>query len=539
MLNKPGVNPDFLSELFNPVLIHDFLTSSAVKFPDKEAVVFGKSRLTYEELDKQSDSLASSLAAFGIEKHDRVVVFGDNSLETIVSIYGILKAGAVFIILNGTMKSAKLQYIIRDSGSKLIISQATKWEVTQEACRNSDIDLPVIWFGEDKIKAQEKDFLWNDLSETIKAESNSSKKRRSEIIDYDLATLIYTSGSTGEPKGVMSAHYNMVTAARSIIQYINNERDDRILVVLPLSFDYGLYQVIMTIMFGGTIILEKSFNFPMDILKVLQKERITGFPIVPTILAMLLKLKNLAGYDLNSLRYITNTGAALPVEHIKKFRNLFPDVKFFSMFGLTECKRISYLHPDLIDIKPGSVGKAIPNCETFIVDEMDSKVKPGEIGELVVRGSNVMRGYWNAEDLTAKVYRNWKYGGEKVLYTGDLFYEDEEGFLYFVGRKDDMIKSKGERVSPKEIENILCGLEGISEAAVIGVPDEILGQSIKAFIIQKPDSDLSQNEILSFCSKNMETFMIPKEVEFLEILPKSPNGKVDKKSLKLMDSTNR
>jgi len=292
-------------------------------------------------------------------------------------------------------------------------------------------------------------------------------------------------------------------------------------------------------MFGGTIVLEKSFNFPMDMLKVLQKEKITGFPIVPTILAMLLKLKNLSGYDLGGLRYISNTGAALPVEHIKKFRSLFPEVQLFSMFGLTECKRISYLSPDLIDKKPGSVGKAIPNCETFIVDERDSVVQTGRIGELVVRGSNVMRGYWNAEDLTSKIYRNWKLGGEKVLYTGDLFYEDEDGFLYFVGRKDDMIKSKGERISPKEIENILCSMEGVVEAAVIGVPDEILGQSIKAFIVKKMDSGLLQNEVLLYCSKNMETFMIPKEIEFLDALPKSPNGKVDKKSLKLMDNTTR
>ena len=333
----------------------------------------------------------------------------------------------------------------------------------------------------------------------------------------------------------MSAHCHMVSAARSIIQYINNKEDDRILVVLPLSFDYGLYQVIMTFMFGGTIVLEKSFNFPMDILKILQSEKITGFPIVPTILAMLLKLKSLSGYNLDSLRYITNTGAALPVEHIKKFRELFPDVKFFSMFGLTECKRISYLHPDLIDQKPGSVGKAMPNCETFIVDEQGSPVKPGVVGELIVRGSNVMRGYWNAEELTNRVYRPWGSQGEKVLFTGDLFYEDEDGFLYFVGRKDDMIKTKGERVSPKEIENILCSLDGISEAAVIGIPDEILGQAVKAFIVKKDDAALSKNDILLFCSKNMESFMMPKEIEFLESLPKSPNGKADKKLLKQMD----
>jgi len=538
-LEKAGVNSDFYSGLFNPVLVHEFLTASALKFPDKEAVVFAETRLTYRELDEQSDMLASSLMTLGIERHNRIIVFGDNSVETIISIYAILKAGAVFIIPNGTIKSNKLQYIIRDSGARLIIAQMSKDEIIQEAFSDPDIGIPVIWFGQKEIIVHKKDYLWNELPGASPVLSDSLIKRKSELIDYDLASLIYTSGSTGEPKGVMSAHSNIVAAARSIIQYIKNDSSDRILVVLPLSFDYGLYQVIMAFMFGGTIVLEKSFNFPMDMLKVLQKEKITGFPIVPTILAMLLKLKNLSGYDLGGLRYISNTGAALPVEHIKKFRSLFPEVQLFSMFGLTECKRISYLSPDLIDKKPGSVGKAIPNCETFIVDERDSVVQTGRIGELVVRGSNVMRGYWNAEDLTSKIYRNWKLGGEKVLYTGDLFYEDEDGFLYFVGRKDDMIKSKGERISPKEIENILCSMEGVVEAAVIGVPDEILGQSIKAFIVKKMDSGLLQNEVLLYCSKNMETFMIPKEIEFLDALPKSPNGKVDKKSLKLMDNTTR
>ena len=528
-------NSEYLSGLFNPVLVHEFLSSSTQKFPDKEAVIFGDRRLSYKEVDEQSDMLAASLVKTGLARHDRVIIFGDNSVETIISIYGILKAGGVFIVLNGSLKAHKLDYIIKDSGARILIVQSTKKDIINNLPVETQPEISLVWFGNEESDEQRKDSYWSDFIKASQTEADIIDQRKSEIVDYDLASLIYTSGSTGEPKGVMSAHCHMVSAARSIIQYINNKEDDRILVVLPLSFDYGLYQVIMTFMFGGTIVLEKSFNFPMDILKILQSEKITGFPIVPTILAMLLKLKSLSGYNLDSLRYITNTGAALPVEHIKKFRELFPDVKFFSMFGLTECKRISYLHPDLIDQKPGSVGKAMPNCETFIVDEQGSLVKPGVVGELIVRGSNVMRGYWNAEELTNRVYRPWGSQGEKVLFTGDLFYEDEDGFLYFVGRKDDMIKTKGERVSPKEIENILCSLDGISEAAVIGIPDEILGQAVKAFIVKKDDAALSKNDILLFCSKNMESFMMPKEIEFLESLPKSPNGKADKKLLKQMD----
>ena len=288
-MNKPIADTNFLSGLFNPVLVHEFLTFSAGKFPDKEAVIFGDTRLTYKELEQQSDNLACFLLKLGIERHDRIIIFGDNSVETIISIYGILKTGAAFIVLNGTIKTGKLQYIIKDSGARLIISQDSKLEVTREAINNPDMDIPVIWFGNNIRELQKSDYLWSEILVTDAEQYRTLTKRKSEILDYDLASLIYTSGSTGEPKGVMSAHFNIVTAARSIIQYIGNIKDDRILVVLPLSFDYGLYQVIMTFMFGGTIVLEKSFNFPMDILKVLQKEKITGFPIVPTILAMLLE----------------------------------------------------------------------------------------------------------------------------------------------------------------------------------------------------------------------------------------------------------
>jgi acyl-coenzyme A synthetase/AMP-(fatty) acid ligase len=323
----------------------------------------------------------------------------------------------------------------------------------------------------------------------------------------------------------------MISAARSIIHYLENTEDDVILNVLPLSFDYGLYQVLMTMMFGGTVVLEKSFLYIHKILERIAQERVTGFPIVPTILAMLLKLQDLKKYDFGSLRYISNTGAALPVEHIRKLRNLFPGVKIFSMFGLTECKRVCYLPPEEIDTRPASVGKAMPNCEVFIFDEAGNEVKPGEIGELVIRGSNVMRGYWNAPELTAKYYRPGRFPGEILLYSGDYFRQDSEGFLYFIGRKDEMIKSKGERLSAKEIENVICEMDGVAETAVIGVPDEILGQAVKAFITIDGSSIISQNDVLKYCKENLEPFAIPKYIEFVEELPKTAHGKIDKKAL--------
>jgi acyl-CoA synthetase (AMP-forming)/AMP-acid ligase II len=346
-----------------------------------------------------------------------------------------------------------------------------------------------------------------------------------------LATIIYTSGSTGEPKGVMSAHYNMVSATRSITQYLENVEDDIILNVLPLSFDYGLYQVLMGFFFGGTVVLEKSFLYPYKILEKVIQEKVTGFPLVPTMAALLLQMEDLSKFDLRSLRYVTNTAAALPVVYIRKLQAMLPHVKMFSMYGLTECKRVSYLPPDQLDRRPESVGIAIPNEEVLVVDDDGNEVPSGHVGELVIKGSNVMQGYWNAPEETAKRFRPGRYRGEALLFSGDLFKRDEEGFLYFVGRKDDMIKTKGERVSPKEIENALCELEGVAEAAVVGIPDEMIGQAIKAFIVPKKEASLTEKLVIAHCTKNLEPFMIPKYVEFRESLPKSANGKIDKKAL--------
>jgi amino acid adenylation domain-containing protein len=522
--------------IFQPRLLHNFLIKNAEKYCDKEAVIFENQRITFGILNDRSTQFANSLIHLGINRHDRVIIFLDNSIESIISIWSILKTGAVFIVLNGSMKSNKLEYIIKDSGADFIIADSKKYDVVNNALHNNMGGIKVIWVGNNvahetwKTKAS---FVFNELIEAQNVGiSKNLAARLDKIIDYDLATLIYTSGSTGEPKGVISSHLNMISAARSIIEYIENDHDDIILNVLPLSFDYGLYQMIMSIMFGGTLVLETSFMFPIKIVQIIEKEKITGFPIVPTIIALLLKMKDLEKYKFDSLRYISNTGAAFPVPHIQKFNQLFPNIKIFSMYGLTECKRISYLPPSEISKRPSSVGKPIPNCEVFILNESGHEVAYGEIGELVVRGSNVMRGYWNAPELTEKVYRQGLYQGETLLYSGDLFRQDEAGYLYFLGRKDDMIKSKGERISPKEIENVLCSIDGVSEAAVIGIPDEILGQAIKAFIVKKDRSEIEANDILFYCSKNLESFMIPKSIEFLKDLPKSPNGKIDKKVLK-------
>lgn len=522
---------------FDPTLVHEWLRRSASRLPDKVALVCGQQRWTYKSLDQRSDYLASVLLDNGVRRHDRVVVLMDNSAEIVISLYGILKAGGVFIILSGSLKGAKLRYILENAGANVLITHVNKANVVKDALGQNSTACKLIWVGSSKRIPQEladTSQSWEDIFLHF-IEDAEKDDRLPRCIDVDLATLIYTSGSTGDPKGVMSTHHNMISAARSIVQYIGNVEDDIILDVLPLSFDYGLYQVIMAFMFGGTIVLEKSFMYLHSILERIAQEKVTGFPIVPTIVAMLLKLQDLTQYDFTSLRYMTNTGAALPVEHIRRLRSMFPEVTMISMFGLTECKRVSYLPPEELDRIPSSVGKAMPNCEVFVVDEDGEEVPPGETGELIIRGSNVMQGYWRSPELTLRTYRDGRYPGSRMLYSGDYFRKDAQGYLYFLGRRDDMIKSKGERISAKEVENNISAMEGVTEVAVLGLPDEILGQAIKAFIVPAAKIELSEKQVLKYCATNMETFMVPKFVEFMDSLPKTPNGKIDKKLLKEME----
>jgi amino acid adenylation domain-containing protein len=522
---------------FDPILVHDWLRRSARRFPDKVALVCEQQRCTYETLDQRTDQLAAALVEAGVRRHDRVAVLLDNSVEAIISLYGILKAGACFIMLSSSVKGAKLRYILKNSGANILITHISKSAVICDALGGGQSDCRVIWVGPEKEIPQEQAELslswgrtFSEPASIIGAGRGDSSLPR--CLDIDLAALIYTSGTTGEPKGVMSTHHNMISAASSIIQYIGNVEEDVILNVLPLSFDYGLYQVLMVFMFGGTVVLEKSFLYLHRVLERIAVEKVTGFPIVPTVAAMLLKLQNLARYDFSTLRYMTNTGAALPVDHVRKLRELFPRVTLISMFGLTECKRVSYLPPEELERRPSSVGKAIPNCEIFVVDENGNEAAPGQTGELLVRGSNVMQGYWADPVLTAKTYREGRYAGERILHSGDYCRRDEQGFLYFLGRKDDMIKSRGERVSAKEVENVICGLDGVSEAAVIGVPDEVLGQAVKAYVVAGPGVELTEKQVLRHCNERMEVFMVPKFVEFVPSLPKTANGKIDKKQLK-------
>jgi long-chain acyl-CoA synthetase len=510
------------------MLLQDTLERNAQLHPGKTALVFEDKHISYSEIDRYANSLANALIEKGLEKQDRVAICLGNTPETVISLYGTLKAGAIFVILNPQMKSDKLNYILNDCQVHTLI--------TDNAGLANSPDTPylktIIVTDRDINSSFDKtrSDRYSDFHNII--QTYPPTKPPQKTIDIDLASLIYTSGSTGRPKGVMMTHLSMLTAARSITEYLQNTSDDVIIDVLPLFFDYGLYQVIMSFLFGGTVVLERSFLYPYKIIDSMIKFKVTGFPLVPTIAALLLTLRNLSGEKFPHLRYITNTGQSLPPSHITRLRNTFPQAKIFSMYGLTECKRVSYLPPEELDRRPSSVGRAIPNTETYIVDQNNKLITaPWTPGQLVVRGSHVMTGYWELPEKTAETLRPGRYPNERVLYTGDLFQQDEEGFLYFLSRMDDMFKSSGQFVSPKEVENVLVEYAGIVEAAVIGVPDNILGQSVVAFVVTNGPGKFDEQAIISFCSQRLEKHMVPKRVISCATLPKTSTGKIQKSEL--------
>jgi len=509
------------------LLVHNFLENSATDFPDKVALVYGDQRLTYSQINGMANRMAHALRDHGLKRGDRVVLYLPNSIELVVGIFATLKAGGVFVVVNATTKKDKLAYMVGNCRAQAIITRGQAASVIEGVIKEDPSVQYTIFTdkqAETAVSALPDSQTFTEI-QTVYPETAVSN----HCIDQDLACLIYTSGSTGDPKGVMSAHSNVVFAASSIITYLENTPDDIIFSALPISFDYGLYQLLMAFKFGGTLILEKTFAYPSKALRIMAQEKATVFPGVPTMFALLLQM-DLSKYDLQSLRAITNTAAALPPKHIQEIREIFPWTTLYSMYGLTETKRTLYLPPAQLDSRPGSVGIAIPGTEVWLEDEQGQRLGPNEIGELVIRGGHVMRGYWENVEATAHRYRPGPLPNERVCYSDDLFRMDEEGFLYFVGRKDDIIKSRGEKVAPKEVENVIYALPGITETAVIGVPDPILGEAIKAFIVTQR-KDLAEKDIIRHCRANMEDFMVPQIIEFIPELPKTSSGKITKKNL--------
>jgi len=509
-------------------LLADYLHESARRLRDKVAFVRGEREATYAELEAASNQLAHALRRRGVRRGDRVVVFAENEVETAIAFWGVLKASAVVSVVNPLTKAAKLRYLLDDCAARALIADAHLWPVVAAVAPGVASLRTVLRIGAAEAASGEAGLV-EPFEEALRGEGGEAPPPR-QSLDVDLAAIVYTSGSTGDAKGVMLTHRNMLAAAESISTYLALREDDVILCALPMAFDYGLYQMIMAFRVGARVVAERSFAYPAQVLKEIVRRGVTVFPGVPTMFAMLSDMQ-LGGYDFSKVRTVTNTAAALPVKHIRRAQEIFPRARVFSMYGLTECKRCTYLPPEDLARKPESVGVAIPNTELWLVDEQDRRLGPGQVGQLVIRGSTVMRGYWGKPEATARKLKPGPLPGEMVLYTGDLCRLDDEGYLYFVARMDDIIKSRGEKVAPKEVEAALLDIGGVKEAAVIGIPDEVLGQAVKAFVVLEKGSTLTGPDVRREAQKRLEPFMVPQKVEIVADLPRGATGKIQKTGL--------
>lgn len=504
-----------------PRLLQDILLITAARRPQHLALVSTDARVSYREVADYACRLAHALRARSIQRGDRVVIFMDNGWQCAAAIFGVLLAGGVFVTVNCQTKTRKLAFILRDSGARALLAEPALARVFQPAVEQLP-DLTVLCAGGEALPAGVEDLA------AILADQPAVPPAQSAI-GLDLAALIYTSGTTGHPKGVIHTHQSLLFVLDSINQYLEFSQEDRLFSILPLNFGYGLFQWLSAVRAGATLVLERSFAYPVQVFKRMQDEAVTSFASVPTIYAMM--LAHDAKYPLcfPSLRVVTNAAAALPAEFIPGIRRLFPQARLYKMYGQTECIRSAYLDPALAEIKPDSVGRAIPGTELLLLDERGRSVAPGEVGILHVRGPHLMRGYWNQPEKTAEVLVPGPLPGEVLLKSGDLFRQDAEGDLYFVARNDEIIKSRGEKVSPDEVENAIYSLSAVREAAVVGVPDPVLGEAVCAFVTLRDDAQVTAQQIKRACGERLENYMVPKYVLILPELPRTLNGKLSRK----------
>jgi acyl-CoA ligase (AMP-forming) (exosortase A-associated) len=515
-------------------LIQHMLRASRAHFPHKEALVGGSIRLTYEEVGCQVDGLAVGLQRAGVQRGDRVGIALEPSIPQVLSIFGICRAGGAFVPINHLLLADQVAHIAKDCAlTALVVSRARltnlipvlhsipslKLLIVVNHDQSCKVDLPVHRFEE--LIQLVPPVPWPELG-----------------IEKDLAAILYTSGSTGKPKGVMLSHAQVIAGATIVSLYLGITDAERILAVLPFSFDAGLNQLMTAFQQSSTLVL-CTFVFAKEIVQMLQKEHITGLAGVPTLWNLLAQPNStLQKTSLSQLRYITNTGGAMSQPVLATLRKALPTTRIFLMYGLTEAFRSTYLPPEELDRRPTSMGKAIPNTEIILVSEHGQPCKPGEVGELVHRGPTVSMGYWGQPELTARVLRPHPFfpkelgDTERVCYSGDMVKMDEDGFLYFVGRRDTMIKSSGFRISPTEVEEALFSSGKLRGAAVIGIPDEVLGQSIKAFVVIRESEQVSPETLISHCEEKLPRYMVPKVVEVLPELPKTTSGKVDYPALR-------
>ncbi|MDP2225484.1 acyl-CoA ligase (AMP-forming), exosortase A system-associated [Nitrosomonas sp.] len=512
-------------------LIHDLIFKAADHTPDAEALLYQDQTMSYSFLAGEIETKANGLRALGLSRSERVAVYLEKRPETVVALFAASAASGVFVPVNPVLKPVQVAYILADCNVRVLVTSLERLKLLQGVLLSChDLHTVVVVNAKDELPA-----IAGLLVRSWEALHAANRIYTAfPTIDSDMAAILYTSGSTGKSKGVVLSHRNLVAGAKSVTQYLGNQCDDRILTVLPLSFDYGLSQLTTAFYTGAASVL-MNYLLPRDIIQIIREQKITGLAAVPP---LWIQLAQLDWGQVSSLRYITSSGGAMPRSTLERLRKALPATQIFLMYGFTEAFRSTYLAPEELDRRPDSIGKAIPNVEVLVLREDGSHCAPGEPGELVHRGVLVAMGYWNDMEKTAMCFKPVKPCqpglplAEIAAWSGDTVQMDEKGFLYFIERRDAMIKTSGYRVSPTEVEEVIYATECVAEAIAIGVPHPVLGQAIVVIVTARKAIQLKTDNLLAACKQHLPAYMQPSHIEVREgNLPRNPNGKIDRKLL--------
>lgn len=494
----------------NSNLIQSYLQQAFLSFPDKTALVYGQERVSYGELYSRSEKICQWLLQNDLKVGDRVALLTEQPCEYIAAYFGVLDAGGIVVGLNTQTSNHALQLVLENSDISIVLSHKKFLKHSSVAkmapsVRLFETNIPALWENDTEVETQ----------------------AHPQLSTEDICQIIYTSGTTGTPKGIMLRHRNLIANTQSVIEYLELTVQDTVMAVLPFFYSYGNSVMLTHIGVGATLVVNQSFTYPNVILDQMVKEEVTGFSGVPSSFAILLHRSAVRERSFPKLRYLTQAGAPMSPTLAKDLSSVFKGANIFIMYGQTEASsRLSYLDPERLKDKAGSIGKAIPGVKLTVCRPDGSATEPGELGEIVATGENVMAGYWQNPEETAQVLKNDR------LWTGDLAKVDNDGFIFIESRKTDMIKSGSHRIGPKEIEETILQLPSIHEVAVVGWPDEILGEKIVAFVVFKDGCDVAQKEILHHCRRNLPAFKVPHQITFISDLPKTVSGKVQKIKLK-------
>jgi len=521
-------------------LVHELISHSAQRFPEAIALQIKNCQLNYAQLNESVFAVAQGYLSLTINEGDRVGIYLAKNQENVQSMFACSVIGAAFVPINPVLKAPQVQYIANDCQIKLLITNRARLKALTPSLHLFPELTSIIVIDADeqqiehlKINKQQNIISWSTL---ISLGEASNEKPASSKVATDLAAILYTSGSTGQPKGIMLSHTNIVLGAKSVSQYLQQTATDNILAVLPLSFDYGLNQLMSCFLVGAKCVL-LDYLLANDVIKAITKYKITGLAAVPPLWMQLTKATwpdNAA----KSMRYFTNSGGVLPLTTLAALRKNMPQAKPYLMYGLTEAFRSTFLSPVEIDNRPSSMGKAIPHAEILVLREDGSECDNDETGELVHVGPLVTLGYWKNTAATEERFKVTPKQAKNLnetplaVFSGDYVKRDAEGYLYFVSRKDAMIKTSGYRVSPTELESVLLELPEVDEAAVIARESVELGQEIIALVVSSiKNKDSIIKIIMKHCQLNLANYMIPKQIIFLAELPRNANGKADTKYL--------